>query len=270
MTRTTKGMASSPRPLPNVSSESMPKPNPIDSSSNFHPCPVPSRQPSDETSPGVAGQTIPKRLVFMRRASLLALLVAPLVALPPITRVLVDRAAPTLANIVTTNLDRAFGWRSVRSPESAVPVIAERVLPSEADTFSETPIAERRSVQPSPQQRHRGVMVRADAVVRAVRSGGRPSSVPAPASGQRPAGLSLVGVSRFGTGLHDGDILTNVGGTAATSEGLVIGIVAGAISQGAKVITGVVWRGDQRIDVAVEIPGPEAFAKPRRRTSVHK
>jgi hypothetical protein len=77
-------------------------------------------------------------------------------------------------------------------------------------------------------------------------------------------------VSRFGTGLHDGDILTSVGGTPATSEGTVIGIVAGAISQGAKVITGVVWRGDQRMDVAVEIPGPEAFAKPRRRKSVHK
>lgn len=110
--------------------------------------------------------------------------------------------------------------------------------------------------------------MRANAVVHAVRRGGRPSSAPAPASGQRPAGLSLLGVSHYGTGLRDGDILTHVGGTSATSEGVVIGIVAGAISQGAKVITGVVWRGEQRLDVAVEIPGPEAFRSTPRRKSV--
>jgi hypothetical protein len=70
--------------------------------------------------------------------------------------------------------------------------------------------------------------------------------------------------------MQDGDILTSVGGTSATSEGAVIGVIAGAIGQGAKVITGVVWRGDQRMDVAVEIPGPDAFAKPQHRKSVPK
>jgi len=102
--------------------------------------------------------------------------------------------------------------------------------------------------------------VRADAVIRAVRSGQRPSSVPAPATTHRPAGLSLIGVSACGTGLRDGDVLTNVGGSPVTSEGAVVGNVAGALSRGAKVITAEVWRGDERFAVAVEIPGPEEFS----------
>ncbi len=48
--------------------------------------------------------------------------------------------------------------------------------------------------------------------------------------------------------------------------------VVGALSHGAKFITGVAWRGDQRINVMVEIPKPNepSEIKPRRRTSVTK
>lgn len=100
----------------------------------------------------------------------------------------------------------------------------------------------------------KGILVRAATVARAVRMGGRPSGTPVPASGARPAGLELAGVSRYGSGLRDGDVLTQVGGTPATSEGAVVGAVAGALRSGARVITAVVWRGPQRLDVAVEIP----------------
>lgn len=195
-----------------------------------------------------------------------ALLIAPLVAIPPLTRMLVDRAAPALAHEATSHLQRAFEWRPVYTPRELEPVAPEATSPLNAEPQLEDlpDVPSAAPTQPGA-KRHRGIVVRANAVVRAVRSGGRPSSSPAPASGQRPAGLSLVGVSRYGTGLRDGDILTAVGGTPATSEGVVVALVAGAISQGAKVITGVVWRDDQRFDVAVEIPGPEAFKNPRPR-----
>lgn len=241
-----------------------------DPTSRVHPRQT-TRQTIELTSQGAPGQTTSKRFEHLRRASLVALLVAPLVAIPPVMRVLVDRTAPTLADIATTNLERIFAWRPVRAPREPDAVLRERApRPTNEDSNDDSnDDVAHRAPQPTT-RRHRGIVVRADAVIRAVRSGGRPSSVPAPASGQRPAGLSLAGVSHFGTGLHDGDILTSVGGTSATSEGSVIGTVAGAIGQGAKVITGVVWRGDQRIDVAVEIPSPEAFAKPRRHKSGHK
>ncbi|HMY15650.1 MAG TPA: hypothetical protein PKA58_04935 [Polyangium sp.] len=236
----------------------------IDSPSNDHILAVPIRQTNDSTSSQVAyGQTSPKSPVHLRRLSLACLLVAPLIAIPPLTRVLVDHVAPLLAHVATSTLDRAFAWRPIHSPQDT-PVTPDIAPPA----FAEPPTTlENESQERSGRAgatRAKGIVVRANAVVHAVRRGGRPSSVPAPASGQRPAGLSLLGVSHYGTGLRDGDILTQVGGTSATSEGVVIGIVAGAISQGAKVITGVVWRGEQRLDVAVEIPGPEAFrATPR-------
>jgi len=230
---------------------------------------VPPRQTTATTSLIAPGRTSSKRFQYLRRASLAALFVAPLVAIPPVMRVLVDRIAPAIADVASTNLERAFSWRTVRAHRDPEPVLSEPAPQTPHDAPSNADAVAHRSPRPDS-SRHRGIVVRADAVIRAVHSGGRPSSVPAPASGIRPQGLSLAGVSNFGTGLHDGDILTNVGGTSATSEGAVIGTVAGAIGQGAKVITGVVWRGDQRIDVAVEIPSPEAFAKPRGRQSVRK
>ena len=281
-TMTTKRMRNNADPASKLDGESSRALTTNDSPSYDRTSPVPPRQTAEFTSQVAPGQTTSKRFEYLRRASLLsriALLVAPLVAIPPVMRVLVDHTAPILADIATTNLERVFAWRTVGVGEHREPdaVLRERA-PHPTDDASrnensnddnDEDVVAHRAPQPNT-PRHRGIVVRADAVIRAVHSGGRPSSVPAPASGQRPAGLSLAGVSHFGTGLHDGDILTSVGGTSATSEGAVIGTVAGAISQGAKVITGVVWRDEQRIDVAVEIPSPEAFSKPRRRKSGHK
>jgi S1-C subfamily serine protease len=70
----------------------------------------------------------------------------------------------------------------------------------------------------------------------------------------RPEGLALYGVSGYGAGLRDGDVLTSVAGAAATSPGAVVAAVAGAVRAKAKAISGVVWRGDERLSVTVEIP----------------
>lgn len=274
MTRTTTRMANSQHPAANDSYESILGQTHIDSPEISHVSGVPPRQTAPTTAQVTIGQTSSSRLINPRRLSIAALCLAPLVGIPPLAHVLVDHVAPTLANAATTNLDRLFAWRQIQAPEDVDDVTPERTTPFEVErpevTSNDTPNNPRHNATPN-NKNNRGVIVRADAVVRAVQSGGRPTSVPVAASGTRPAGLSLVGVSHFGTGIHDGDILTSVGGTPATSEGTVIAIVAGAISQGAKVITGVVWRDEQRMDVAVEIPGPEAFAKPRRkkRRSVH-
>lgn len=257
-------------PSPTAIDESTNAPSTIDSTSNDRLYAVPIRQTITTPSSQVtSGQTVPQNVVHLRRWSLVCLLAAPLIAIPVFTRVLVDRLAPALADLATTTLDRAFGWRPLHSPREVDDVAPEAPTPDFYEPSTPDSEAKQRVGQPTT-TRAKGIIVRANAVAHAVRRGGRPSSVPAPASGQRPAGLSLVGVSHYGTGLRDGDVLTQVGGTQATSEGIVIGIVAGAISQGAKVITGVVWRGEQRIDVAVEIPGPEAFRVAPRRNSARQ
>jgi hypothetical protein len=281
-------MANSPFPVHPDLEESICTQTKIDSAPNLHPHvdhlglhvafdarrpkphAVPPRQTNLDSPLVPQGQTSRPSLLSPRRLSLVCLILTPLIAFPIITRVLADHLAPAMAQVVTTNLARLFAWREIAEPEENTEEFAEPKSPG----FPQEAFVEPNETAPSSAQtakkKHRGILVRTDAVVRAVQSGGRPSSSPAPASGTRPAGLSLVGVSHFGTGLRDGDILTSVGGTPATSEGAVIALVAGAISQGAKVITGVVWRDNQRLDVAVEIPGPEAFQKKRRRPSVHQ
>lgn len=102
----------------------------------------------------------------------------------------------------------------------------------------------------------RGLLVRAAAVERAVRSGARPNGAPVPASGIRPAGVALYGVGGFGAGLRDGDVVTAVGGAMTTSVGMVIAAVAGAVRSGARGISAVVWRDQERLNVTVEIPAP--------------
>jgi hypothetical protein len=102
----------------------------------------------------------------------------------------------------------------------------------------------------------RGLLVRAAAVERAVRSGARPNGAPVPASGIRPAGVALYGVGGFGAGLRDGDVVTAVGGAMTTSVGMVIAAVAGAVRSGARGISAVVWRDQEKLNVTVEIPPP--------------
>ncbi|HVK65683.1 MAG TPA: hypothetical protein VM694_14465 [Polyangium sp.] len=195
------------------------------------------------------------------------LIVLPLVPLPFATRVLIDRGASSLGARLADALDRAFAWRHADEDDAPahdpaaldlgldlphVPGLDVLQTPTEPPRETLDP-ARKSSSARTPALRG-GIHVRAEVVARAVQSGVVPSGVPVPASGPRPAGIALQGVGGFGAGLRDGDVLTRIGGAPATSVGVVIGAVAGALRHNAKVITGEVWRGDQRLSVAVDVP----------------
>lgn len=134
-------------------------------------------------------------------------------------------------------------------------------LPLVGDSYVEPTREGRRSPAKEPSEqaknkakRPRGIFVRSATVERAIRMGGRPSGSPVPASGERPAGVALSGVTRYGSALRDGDVLTAVNGTPTPSAALAVGLIAGSVRRGATAISGVVWRGQQRISVTVEIP----------------
>ncbi len=131
---------------------------------------------------------------------------------------------------------------------------------AEADAIA-SPVGDKGKKKLPAARPRRGILVRAAVIARAVESGTRPTGVAVPASGQRPAGLALQGVSGFGAGLADGDVLTSVGGTAAMSVGAVVGAVAGAVRSRARALGAVVWRGDHSIVVTVELPRIEPSAR---------
>jgi hypothetical protein len=187
-------------------------------------------------------------------------LIAPFAAVPLLCRTLAERwghqAGSALARQAT------LMWPPP-GPEAQTPYqglgIGDGIrlsLPYPDALLPPTPPAARsRLAAPGRQSApHRGILVRADTVARAVASGARPAGDAVAASGPRPAGIVLHGVSGFQAGLRDGDVLTSVGGTAATSGSVVVAAVSGALRSGANAIGAVVWRGDQPIAVTVEIP----------------
>lgn len=100
----------------------------------------------------------------------------------------------------------------------------------------------------------RGVFVSAQRVLQLAERRAVPRGVPLAASGQRPAGLRLDGVSALGIGMRDGDILTHVLGAPATSVAAVVGAVIHARAQNLRIISGQFWRDGRLLPLAVEQP----------------
>jgi len=193
-----------------------------------------------------------------RRSLARLALFLPFLLLPFGTRALADATARNIGSSLALTLEHLLDFRDASAPAEpvAAPLDLDTPWIQNIDVLTPTP--------PAPAGRglsgkglsgpRGGILVRASVVAAAVESGARPSGVAVPAQGFRPAGIALAGVSGFGAGLRDGDVLTRVGGTPATSVGAVIGAVAGALRQKARVITGEIWRGEQRLSIAVEIP----------------
>jgi len=109
----------------------------------------------------------------------------------------------------------------------------------------------------TPARPTRGIRVKAATVLRLANRGVRPSGVPVPADGDRPAGLALQGVGALGVGLRDGDVLTQVAGAPASSTGAVVGAVLAARQRRAPAMSGLVYRGNEKIALYVEMPYPK-------------
>lgn len=69
-----------------------------------------------------------------------------------------------------------------------------------------------------------------------------------------PVGARLVGVSKYGTGLRDGDIVVSVNGTRTPTVDAMVSAAMGAVSAGATRIGGRVLRGDATYGVILEVP----------------
>lgn len=152
-------------------------------------------------------------------------------------------------------------WAALARP-AAVPEQSEPplvVLAADTSSPAAAPRGQPRRRSPKHRQRVAAagpsvIFVGKDSVLRLASSGAVPRGVPVPASGARPAGVRLFGVSALGIGLRDGDVLTRALGVPALSSGAVVHAVLAARARHAAVLEGEVWRGDQRIVLRVEQP----------------
>jgi hypothetical protein len=100
----------------------------------------------------------------------------------------------------------------------------------------------------------RGLRVRADTVLRLANARVMPQGNHVAATGERPEGMRLSGVSALGVGVMDGDVLTSVGGAPASSRQAVVSAVLAARAQRAPLISAVFWRADEPWQLLVEMP----------------
>lgn len=127
---------------------------------------------------------------------------------------------------------------------------------------SETALDERMLADARPLPEPVGVFVSRERVLSAARAGIRPEGTPVAAASWRPPGIALRGVGALGVGLQDGDILVSAG-VPATSDGAVVAAVVDALRRHARAMSGVVWRGRQKILVTVELPDLGKVDTPR-------
>jgi len=69
-----------------------------------------------------------------------------------------------------------------------------------------------------------------------------------------PLGARLVGVSKYGTGLKDGDIVTSVGGVRTPTVDALVGAGVRASVSGATQVSGKILRGATTYAVVLELP----------------
>jgi hypothetical protein len=74
------------------------------------------------------------------------------------------------------------------------------------------------------------------------------------ATGERPGGVQLFGVSALGVGMQDGDVITEVAGRPVRGEGDIVVIVLSARSRQAPAISAVFYRGKVRGTLVVAMP----------------
>ena len=148
---------------------------------------------------------------------------------------------------------------SIGDSADAASVVFEDLPELDGDPASTSAPTETGKKKPSsvPAKPARGIRVSAATVLRLANRGVRPSGAPVAANADRPAGLALQGVGGLGVGLRDGDVLTQVAGAPALSTGAVIGAVLAARQRRAPAMSGLVYRGGEKIAIYVEMPYPK-------------
>lgn len=156
-------------------------------------------------------------------------------------------------------LDPPRPRETIVDPADAAAVVFEDLPELDADSSSASaPTKTGKKKPPSTKPKPtRGLRVSAAMVLRLANRGVRPSGSPVAATDEHPAGLALQGVSGLGVGLRDGDILTQCAGAPASSAGAVIGAVLAARQRRAPAMSGVVYRGAEKIALYVEMPYPK-------------
>ena len=96
-------------------------------------------------------------------------------------------------------------------------------------------------------------MVPASAVTRAMQRRDVGATNASAADGS-PLGARLVGVSRYRTGLRDGDVVVSVAGTRTPTVEAMVGTAMRAASGGATRLSGRIVRGDATFAVVIELP----------------
>jgi S1-C subfamily serine protease len=69
-----------------------------------------------------------------------------------------------------------------------------------------------------------------------------------------PLGVRLAGVSRYRTGLRDGDVIIAVGGTRTPNVQAMVSAGMAAATSGATRISGRIMRGETTFTVVLELP----------------
>jgi hypothetical protein len=99
-----------------------------------------------------------------------------------------------------------------------------------------------------------GIRVPAQTVLRLANARAVPQGTFVPAESGRPAGMRLQGVSNYGVGLRDGDVLTQVAGIPSTSRSQVVNAVLQARAVKAPAVSAIFWREGEPWRLLVEMP----------------
>ncbi len=107
---------------------------------------------------------------------------------------------------------------------------------------------------PAPPIPKKGLRVSASTVLRLANARAVPGGAFQPATGRQPSGMRLSGVSAMGVGLRDGDLLSHVAGSPATSRSAIVSQVLAARAKHAQAISATFWRDGEPWRLIVEMP----------------
>ena len=194
-----------------------------------------------------------------RRAALVALLLAPAFLGAVASRGVADRIGDEMGQALALLADLAA---RPPPPVRITPQLDGGALQIQPPGATSRPVREpTHPVRQRGRQKGRdlvtprhGIRIARKVVLRLANGGVRPSGIPVPAEGPRPAGLLLGGVSSLGVGLQDGDVLTTAGGVPALSESEVVSVVIAARGRQVREIYGQFWRGSEPWSLIVEQP----------------